>query len=70
MSDPAALEAALEAAPLDTVAQVTTVDGERLTVQRVPGGWYLEGDVVVASGDIADAGPRAVSLLRDEDGRQ
>lgn len=69
VSDPAALEAALEAAPLDTTARVTTADGERLTVRRVPGGWYLPGDVVVASGDIAYAEPRAVSLLRDEDGQ-
>lgn len=69
VSDPAALETALEAAPLDTVARVTTADGESLTVHRVPGGWYLPGDVVVASGDIADGEPRAVSVLRQDGGR-
>ncbi|GAA1962818.1 hypothetical protein GCM10009798_23240 [Nocardioides panacihumi] len=67
-TDPAALEAALEAAPLDTLGQVT-VDGQTHNIQRVTGGWYLPGDVVVTSGDVADGRPDAVSLLRDEDYR-
>lgn len=68
-SDPAALEEALEAAPLHTLARVVTAGGETFDVQRVPGGWYLPGDVVVASGDVAEGQPRAVSLLPDEDYR-
>src|SRR3954447_11543030 len=64
-TDPAALEAALEAAPLGTPAHIEPADGEHLTVTRVPGGWYLPGDVAVASRDVADGRPRAVSLLRD-----
>ncbi|MEE3127068.1 MAG: hypothetical protein VX494_07630 [Actinomycetota bacterium] len=63
MSDPAALEVALEEAPLDTLAQVVTSGGEPLTVVRVPGGWYLPGDMAVASADVAWAGPREVALL-------
>jgi len=62
-SIPATLEEALDAAPLGTRAPVTIADGsETLTVMRVPGGWYLPGDLTVTSGDIADARPRAVSL--------
>lgn len=63
VTDPATLETALEAAPLGTLARVTIADGsETLSVRRVPDGWYLEGDLTVTSGDIADARPRAVSL--------
>ena len=61
-SDPAALEAALEAAAMGTIARVTLADGERLKIYRVQGGWHLPGDVVVASGDVADGRPRAVTL--------
>lgn len=62
-TDPAALEAALDAAPLHTLARVVTADGQVLTISRVPGGWHLEGDLAVSSGDVADGRPRAVSLL-------
>jgi hypothetical protein len=68
-TDPAALEAALDAAPLHTLARVVTSDGQVLHVHRVPGGWHLEGDLTVASGDIADGRPSAVSLLLGEDFR-
>jgi len=69
VTDPAALEAALDAAPLDTLARVETAGGETLTVVRVPGGWHLPGDLTVTSGDVAEGGPRAVSLLLDQDYR-
>ncbi|GAA0985535.1 hypothetical protein ENKNEFLB_01407 [Nocardioides aquaticus] len=66
-TDPAALEAEMEAQPAGTLARVVTADGEPLTVRRVPGGWYLPGDLVVASGDVAGALPREVSVLLDQD---
>lgn len=69
VTDPTALEAALEAAPLDTLARVVTAGGERLTVRRVPGGWDLPGDLAVASADVAAGEPRAVALLLREDYR-
>ncbi len=48
----------MEAAPVGARARVTIADGtETLTVTRVPGGWYLEGDLSVTSGDIAEACP-------------
>lgn len=65
--DPAALEAALEAQPEGTWAQVT-VEGERLFVVRVPGGWHLPGDLTVASADIVEGRPTRVDVLGD-DGR-
>ena len=66
VADPEALEAALEAAPVGTVARVTTPDGVRLYPRRVPGGWYLPGDMAVASADVVAGQPRAVALLRDD----
>ena len=32
---------------------------------RVPGGWHLPGDVVIASGDVADGRPESVEVLGD-----
>lgn len=62
VSDAAALEAALEAAEPGALAHVTTGEGEDFVLQRVEGGWYLPGDVVVTSGDVADGRPTAVHL--------
>lgn len=62
-SDPAALEAALEALPPGTAVRVTTPDGADHVAHRVEGGWYLPGDVVVASGDVADGRPSRVEVL-------
>lgn len=64
VTDPAALEAALEALPEGTAVRVTGEGGEHV-VHRVPGGWYLPGDVVVASGDVADGRPSGVVVLGD-----
>lgn len=65
--DPAALEAALEAQPEGCWVEVL-VKGERLFVVRVPGGWYLPGDLTVASADIVGGRPTRVDVLGD-DGR-
>lgn len=62
-TDAARLEEQLEAAAPGTVARVTAADGEEHVVHRVPGGWYLPGDLAVTSGDIAGAEPTAVALL-------
>ncbi len=67
-TDPAALEAALEAAPLHTLARVVN-DSGAFIIHRVPGGWYLPGDLTVTSGDVGDGRPTAVSMLMDEDYR-
>lgn len=56
------LEAWLEALPEGTWVEVT-VAGEALRVVRVPGGWWLPGDLVVASGDVADGRPEGVAVL-------
>lgn len=66
-TDPAALEAVLDALPEGTWIEVET-EGETFLVQRVPGGWVLPGDVVIASGDVADGRPERVEVLGD-DGR-
>src|SRR4051794_15791617 len=58
-----ALEAALEAAEMGTLALVETAAGDQYVVERVPGGWHLEGDVVVTSGDVAGGDPRGVHFL-------
>ncbi|WP_281966296.1 hypothetical protein [Serinicoccus marinus] len=77
VADPAALEAALEALPRGTWVAVVPgppppdVPGEdpfdpadyAETVLRVPGGWYLPGDLVVASGDVADGRPLRVEVV-------
>jgi hypothetical protein len=63
VSDPTTLEAEMEAAPQGTPARVTTAAGETLAVTRSPGGWHLDGDLTVTSGDVAEARPRAVTLL-------
>ena len=60
--DLSALEAALDAVPLDHWVEVTTA-GETFRLQRVPGGFVLPGDVVIASGDIADGKPSRVRVL-------
>jgi hypothetical protein len=65
-SNPATVEAALESAPIGTRARVTTADGETFDITRCPGGWSLEGDLPVTSGDIAEASPQAVSLDEDD----
>lgn len=64
-SNPASLEAALDAAPIDTLGRVVTEEGETFHITRVLDGWYVHADVIVTSGDIADGRPRAVSLLMD-----
>ena len=61
-TDPTALEADLEATPLGTVARVR-VSGEVHVIRRVVGGWHLPGDLVIASGDVADGRPDAVEVL-------
>lgn len=68
-TDPVALEAALEATPPGTIVHVHGANGEVFVVHRVDGGWYLPGDLVIASGDIADGRPTAVEILDEEDGR-
>ncbi|HEV8056003.1 MAG TPA: hypothetical protein VGP51_05910 [Nocardioidaceae bacterium] len=68
-TDPVALEAALEAAPLHTLARVESAEGEVFLIHRVPGGWHLPGDLTVTSGDVAEGRPTAVSMLMDEDYR-
>jgi hypothetical protein len=60
--DPVALEAALEAQTEGRWAEVT-VEGERLLIVRVSGGWHLPGDLAVSSGDIVDGRPTAVVIL-------
>ena len=67
-TNPTTLEAALEAAPIDTLARVVNESGTYL-IHRVPGGWHLPGDLTVTSGDVADGRPSAVSMLMDEDYR-
>jgi hypothetical protein len=62
-TDPVALEAALDALPVGTVARVVTASGETLDVTRCPGGWYLDGDLAVTSGDVADGRPARVSVM-------
>jgi hypothetical protein len=61
-TDPIALEAALDAVSPGTVARVVTATGETLAMTRCPGGWYLDGDLVVTSGDVADGRPARVSV--------
>lgn len=56
------LEAALEALPQGAAARVVA-GGEEHVVHRVPGGWYLPGDVVVTSGDIAGGHPTLVEVV-------
>ncbi len=68
-TDPAALEDALEAAPLYTLARVVVNETGTFIIHRAPGGWHLPGDVTVTSGDVADGRPSAVSMLMDEDYR-
>lgn len=61
-TDPTALEAALEALPVGTVARVVIATGETLDITRCPGGWYLDGDLAVASADVAEGRPTRVSV--------
>lgn len=62
-TDPIALEAALEATPVGAVAHVRSQEGDVFTLHRVDGGWYLPGDLVITSGDVADGRPAAVEVL-------
>jgi len=64
-SDPDRLEAQLEAAPLGTCARIEHEDGAVFHVYRTPGGWYLPGDMAVASRDVVDGEPVSVALLDD-----
>jgi hypothetical protein len=50
-TDLIALKAALDAVPLGHWIEVET-DGELFRLVRVPGGWYLPTDVVIASADV------------------
>ncbi len=61
-TDPERLEAALEALPTGAAVRVVT-DGEEHVVHRVPGGWYLPGDVAVASADVAEGRPTLVEVV-------
>lgn len=61
-TDPARLEAALEALPLGA-AVLVTAGGASHTIHRVPGGWWLDGDLTVASGDVADGRPAEVEVV-------
>lgn len=58
--------ARLEAAPMGALAMVQVRGGELLPIERVPGGWYLDGDVVVASADVAE-GAEEVWLICGDD---
>lgn len=60
-----ALEAALDATPPGTVARVHGAEGEWHVIHRVDGGWYLVGDLVIASADIAEGRPTVVEILSD-----
>lgn len=64
ITDPAALKTALDALPLDHWIDVTT-NGETFRLVRVPGGWHVPGDLVIASGDVADGRPVSVEVLGD-----
>ncbi|GAB3434739.1 hypothetical protein GCM10027517_03130 [Phycicoccus ginsengisoli] len=61
-----ALEAALEAAAPGTVARVVGAEGN-FVLRRVEGGWYLPGDLVIASADVAEGRPGVVELMSDTD---
>jgi len=52
----------LDAVPEGHWIEVTT-NGETFRLVRVPGGWYLPGDVVIASGDIP---PVSVEVLGED----
>lgn len=60
--DLSALEVALDAVPLGDWIEVVTA-GETFRLQSVPGGYYLPGDVVIASGDICDGHPTHVEVI-------
>lgn len=62
VSDLSALEVALDAVPVGTWIEVVTA-GETFRLQRVPNGFYLPGDVVIASGDICDGHPSSVEVI-------
>jgi len=62
VTDPGALEAALDAVPEGQWVEVDTA-GEAARLVRVFGGWYLPGDLVVASGDVAGGRPLRVEVL-------
>ena len=47
VTDPARLEAALEAIEVGTPGYVTTSTGEEYLIHRVSGGWHLPGDLTV-----------------------
>jgi hypothetical protein len=66
VGDPAVLGAALDALPEGTWVEVTTPEGDRHLVVRVPGGWHLPGDVTVASADVVEGRPSRVEILGDD----
>ena len=57
------LQAFLEDLPVGTWLDVTT-NGETFRVQRVPGGLYLPGDVVVSVLDVCDGEPTRVEVVQ------
>ena len=61
-ADPARLEAALEALPRGTAVRVSA-GGAAHIIHRVPGGWYLPGDLAVASADVAQGRPDEAEVL-------
>lgn len=66
VGDPVALGAALDAVPEGCWVEVTADDGGLFLLVRVPGGWHLSGDVVVASADVAEGRPVRVEVLGDD----
>jgi hypothetical protein len=61
VSDPAALEAALEALPEGQLVEVTC-DAGAFGLVRVPGGWWLPGDLAIATADVVDGCPSRVEV--------
>lgn len=61
------IEATLRAEPVGAKAIVQVDGGEMFLIEKVhEDGWYLEGDLVVASADVAEGAER-VWLLFGED---
>lgn len=57
----------LDATTPRSVVRVHVAEGEWRVVHRVGGGWYVPGDLVVTSGDIAEGGLTAGEVLRARD---
>jgi hypothetical protein len=62
VQDLSALEAALDAVPEGVWIEVITA-GERFLLRRVSGGYYLPGDLVIASGDVCQGKPESVEVI-------